>query len=335
MQVLSISNYFVRSTLRHARERGMDITRLLQRAGIPPRLYADPDSRVTAEQYAALQAVVTAEMDDEMFGYCEQPLGRGTWSTLCHWLLLAPNTGIAIKRYCRFSGLTGKGFKTDMRVEGEGVVIRFSSWNPDVTIDSYAYEFVIYALHRLVCWLAEENLQIVRVNLAYPEPDHAQVYRWLFPGGVSHFDQPHHELVLERQALDLPIRQTPESLQEFLRRPGLYMLLNDYQRQTWAARTREVLKDQLENLPTLAQVAEQLDVHPKTLRRYLEDEGISYIDLKSQLRCDVAIRYLTRTKASVEEIATRIGFAETCTFTRAFKQWTGVAPYTYRKESQR
>lgn len=335
MQVLSISNYFVRRVLHHAQARGMDVTKLLQRAGIPPRLYADRESRVTAEQFAALQAVVATELQDEMFGYCEKPVRPGSWSAFCHWALLAPNLGVALKRFCRFNALFESGLKSVLSVDGECVRIGFGPWNPASVLNPYAYEFVIYALHRLACWLVEENLAIEVVNLAYPEPEHSEVYRWLFPGGLSRFNQTNTEMVLERRVLDLPIRQTPETLAVFLRRQALNMLVNDYHQQAWAARTRAVLKARLENLPTLVEVAAELDIHPKKLRRHLDEEGVVYSDLKSQLRCDMAIRYLTRTHASIEEIASRIGYSETCTFTRAFKQWTGVAPYTYRKESKR
>ncbi|MBU3071279.1 AraC family transcriptional regulator [Aestuariicella sp. G3-2] len=29
-----------------------------------------------------------------------------------------------------------------------------------------------------------------------------------------------------------------------------------------------------------------------------------------------------------------VGFSEACTFSRAFKKWTGVTPYTYRKSAK-
>ena len=60
-------------------------------------------------------------------------------------------------------------------------------------------------------------------------------------------------------------------------------------------------------------------------------EGISYGSLKGQLRRDIAIDHLTKSQQSIEQIAYLTGFSETCTFTRAFKRWTGVTPFSYRK----
>ncbi|MGM0450699.1 MAG: helix-turn-helix domain-containing protein [Pseudomonadota bacterium] len=53
--------------------------------------------------------------------------------------------------------------------------------------------------------------------------------------------------------------------------------------------------------------------------------------MRNQLRRDLAIDLLSRTRHSVEEIGYRVGFADPSNFIRAFRQWTGVTPYSYRK----
>jgi AraC-like DNA-binding protein len=78
-------------------------------------------------------------------------------------------------------------------------------------------------------------------------------------------------------------------------------------------------------------VAQALDVHPQTLRRRLSGEGITFKEIKNQLRRDTALHLLGKQGVSIEEIAYRSGFSESSAFIRAFKGWTGVTPYTYRK----
>ena len=87
----------------------------------------------------------------------------------------------------------------------------------------------------------------------------------------------------------------------------------------------------LGDLGELDAVAARLEVHPQTLRRRLGKEGTSFSEIKSQLRRDVALHYLGKQGLSIEEIAHRAGFSESSAFIRAFKGWTGVTPYTYRK----
>ncbi len=69
------------------------------------------------------------------------------------------------------------------------------------------------------------------------------------------------------------------------------------------------------------------------MRRRLAEEGQSFIDLKREVKRDLAIHYLSGSSLTIEEVASAIGFSEASAFIRAFKQWTGITPFTYRKDS--
>ena len=94
---------------------------------------------------------------------------------------------------------------------------------------------------------------------------------------------------------------------------------------------RDRVRHNLVHMPELADVAADLDVHPQTLRRRLTAEGTTFKDIKNQLRRDTALYFLGKKSLSIEEIAHRAGFSESSAFIRAFKGWTGVTPYSYRK----
>ena len=91
------------------------------------------------------------------------------------------------------------------------------------------------------------------------------------------------------------------------------------------------MRRQLRDMPELNAVATALDVHPQTLRRRLAAEGTTFKDIKNQVRRDTALHFLGKQGLSIEEISHRAGFSESSAFIRAFKAWTGVTPYTYRK----
>ncbi|MEY8842002.1 helix-turn-helix domain-containing protein, partial [Cribrihabitans sp. XS_ASV171] len=67
-----------------------------------------------------------------------------------------------------------------------------------------------------------------------------------------------------------------------------------------------------------------------TLRRRLKREGVDYSDIRKQVRRDMALRLLTTTGDSVEQVAARTGFSEASAFVRAFRGWTGLTPRAYR-----
>ncbi len=330
MQEISISSYFLRAVLKQAAAQGANTQQLLSRANIPPRLLGKSGARVTAEQFASLQTITMREMNDELLGYCGHPQKSGTWIILNHWLIHAQNLGQALKRFCHFYEVIERGFKAKLDLRENHVTILFRPWGEE-TLEPYAYELFLFCLHRFACWLIEDNLPVKQVTLPYSQPEQVDEYRALFPRAECVFEQSDCRMVFDRDLLDKPIKQTPETLAHFLQQPLLNILINDYNQQSWTAKTRALLRDSLDDLQSLDEVAKQFGVHPKTLRRSLKMEGIGYSELKSQLRRDVAIRHLTRTADPIEKIAILVGFSESCTFIRAFKKWTGVTPSSYRK----
>jgi AraC-like DNA-binding protein len=131
--------------------------------------------------------------------------------------------------------------------------------------------------------------------------------------------------------LDKRVAQNETSLRHFLRHPALIMLTQDYAINSWTARVRDLVRRQLLDIAELNDVATALQVHPQTLRRRLAAEGTTFKDIKNQVRRDTALHFLGKQGLSIEEISHRAGFSESSAFIRAFKSWTGVTPYTYRK----
>jgi AraC-like DNA-binding protein len=83
--------------------------------------------------------------------------------------------------------------------------------------------------------------------------------------------------------------------------------------------------------PTLPDVADELDIHPRTLRRRLAEEGTSFRALLNEARSTVAVDLLRNVGLTVEEVSTRLGYTEVSTFSHAFKRWYGLAPSAYSR----
>ncbi len=80
---------------------------------------------------------------------------------------------------------------------------------------------------------------------------------------------------------------------------------------------------------TLDVIAKDLDVHPKTLTRRLTLNGVTFGQLKDDVRFAIAKRYIA-TGMAFEDISWRLGFKDPSGFYRAFKKWSGRAPTRYR-----
>jgi AraC-like DNA-binding protein len=72
-------------------------------------------------------------------------------------------------------------------------------------------------------------------------------------------------------------------------------------------------------------------VSSRTLHRRLADAGTSFEKLLDETRKDLAAEYVRRCDYAVGEIAYLLGFAETSSFNRAFRRWTGKSPSEFRR----
>jgi len=92
---------------------------------------------------------------------------------------------------------------------------------------------------------------------------------------------------------------------------------------------REVTET-LEDSPGIEDIANRLSMSSRTLRRRLAEFDVSYQEILQDVRRQIAIAYLRDTQMTIDDIAARVGFAESANFRQAFKRWTGNPPSHYR-----
>jgi AraC-like DNA-binding protein len=92
------------------------------------------------------------------------------------------------------------------------------------------------------------------------------------------------------------------------------------------ARAEEAMLRRPAEFPTLQDLAATLHVHPRTLGRRLEAEGMSFRALADDVRRRLALDLLADPDATIDCVAGRLGYADAASFSRAFKRWTGETP---------
>lgn len=82
---------------------------------------------------------------------------------------------------------------------------------------------------------------------------------------------------------------------------------------------------------TLRIISDQLRVSAWTLQRRLSDKGLNFLTLIEQVRKELALIYIKRSRGSLTEIALLLGYSESSAFSRAFRQWYGMSPRAFRR----
>jgi AraC-like DNA-binding protein len=97
-----------------------------------------------------------------------------------------------------------------------------------------------------------------------------------------------------------------------------------------AGRVRGRLLRKPGEFPSMSVVAAELGMSTRTLRNQLQRESTSFREIVDQLRQALAEELLAASATTVDEIAQRLGYAETSAFIAAFKRWKGMPPRGYK-----
>ncbi len=146
---------------------------------------------------------------------------------------------------------------------------------------------------------------------------------------------PRTALILPRSFLELTMPHADShtaSLIERQCREALRVLLDGGWKLSTLVRER-LLRDP-GTVPSMAEVAAELHINVRTLRRQLTAEGASFRGLLNTVRENTASELL-RAGTTVEDVARRLGYAETANFTHAFTRWMGMSPRAYRQSQSR
>lgn len=95
---------------------------------------------------------------------------------------------------------------------------------------------------------------------------------------------------------------------------------------------RNLLLENISNHTSAEDIASQLGMSVRTLRRRLANAGMNFNKVRADVRMQTALRYLTTTNVSIERIADIVGYSDQTTFTRAFREWKGHTPNEIRQQ---
>ncbi|MCD0502510.1 AraC family transcriptional regulator [Bordetella petrii] len=321
----------VEQIIQGARKLGLDIPAVLWRAGISPALLEAPRSRVTQAQYAQLMRVLARLTHDELWGLTPHPVRPGSFVQICSQLIHYRTLGEAIRTGLGLYRPLLRAF-TPRLVVLEGVArIQVDHHGGHVdTLESYAMRSFCFLSYGVMSWLTARRIPVLCVGVPSARGYRSEAER-LMHTRVRNTGK-RASLEFEAHWLDLPVVQTPESLQTFIREVPGNLVIKYRDRSRLTERIRRLLRQRaMVEGATLVEVSQHLGMTPQTVRRHLKAEGQSFQGIKDDLRRDAAIQLLARPHLTLNDVAARLGFSEASTFHRAFKSWTGLAPGMYRE----
>ncbi|MDD0973920.1 AraC family transcriptional regulator [Pseudomonas fontis] len=325
----TIAMQLVREALLQSCAPGTAVSEVLTRVGIAPADLDQPAARVPASAYAQLWRLLARRCNDEFFCMDPRGLRSGSLAFICRTAMAQPTLGAALESVLAFLSLTLDHLQPVLVRQQSlaEVVIGESEDQPRRPFTYFTFWMIV---HGVACWLAGRRIPILAIELRCTEPDYCDDYRVMFSENLQ-FDRPRTRMIFAAECLDLPVKRSAEELQRFLAEAPANILVKYRDPMSLARR----IKHDLRNLPGAAwpetdALAQRLCISASTLRRRLAEEGQTYQGLKDSVRKELAIAWLGDAEVSFAQISERLGFADTSSFYKAFRKWSGCNPGHYR-----
>ncbi|HEX4338856.1 MAG TPA: AraC family transcriptional regulator ligand-binding domain-containing protein [Polyangiaceae bacterium] len=167
------------------------------------------------------------------------------------------------------------------------------------------------------------------VAFEHPSPPYEYEYTRVF-GGMERFEQPFTGLVIDSELMDARQLNSDDEMHAAFRVQAARRLAQLDQAASYADKVREYVMTVPERGHDMALVARGLGLGPRSLRRRLFEEGVTYRGVVEGALAAVATRLLVDERKSIQEAAVEMSFSEPSAFCRAFKRWTGSTPKQYQ-----
>ena len=335
MESATISAIFVSNMLAGLNSRGIDLKQVLVENDIPTNVLENPKSRVTVEQLSKLSLYIIDFFDDLNHGLTNYSQPKSIFKFFCYAAINSPTVGHVLNLSKEFNQSMSGCFDYNLDKQNNSWSYQLIRKADAEFLSTYAIEQSLIIVHRLLCWMTNMRIPVLKVDLDFKPPFNHAEYRHLCYGAPVNFNQPFSAITIPKEAINYQVVRHFSEVNSFLKHMPLNLLSQVIQSDDLPSQIRRFIEQQLQEkkrCPNITAAAVHFNRHPQNLRRELSKYNVTYREIRTQTRLDIA-HNLLQTEKSVEDIAYLLDFAEPSTFIRAFKQWTGYPPREYQLQS--
>lgn len=324
----TISIALVHEALSAAYAKGLNTQIILNKVGIPAELLMSPKARVPVTTYAQLWIELANAMNDEFFGMDSHPMRRGSYKLLTKLVSTAETLEKALYDILKFFNFILDDLQGELiRDQQKAYLVIRDREQPK---RMFTYATFLMLVHGLMCWLVDQRIGLNNISLRCPKPQDIQDYFVRFGEDIK-FNAEINQVEFDAHYLDIKIKKDKKALHDFLEQTPQNLLVRFKNENALSLLIRRhLLKLHPTQWPELKDVAQPLNISEATVQRRLKHEGVSYQQIKNEIRCDIAVERLSKTNDSIQDISEDLSFQDPSAFHRAFKKWTGVSPGAYR-----
>ncbi|ARU58418.1 AraC family transcriptional regulator [Oleiphilus messinensis] len=261
-------------------------------------------------------------------------LNLSRWGVLAGALISSKTLGDALETANRYRTLLRSRFVLNpVMINGRCEIQITKRQEMEYPLNSrFAHEVLLGTLTSQVQDIIAQPFHFDEIRLAYPAPKHARQYQQHLGCAVQFdCDQTMLAIRLETMTRPLPMGNLVAKQQALKLCEQEVARVGQVQKGDMCWQVRAALAVHRDGLPKLDDVAVQLKVTPRTLRRKLQVAGTSFRQISQEHQLQQALDQLAIPSMKVSSVAASCGFSDLASFRESFKRQTGFTPQAYRK----
>lgn len=333
---MSISISLVRTLLEAVEQAGVQPQALLDAASLDARLLEDPAARLELPVYDRLQ-----ELALELTGEPALGLRMGDSASVAAFQVVGYlaahcrtiREGLDV--FFRYHRIVSDCPASYLVERGEQAVLVYNFPRSTPQLSRLRAEFGMARLFRIAGMFLRAGGLPREVWFEHAAPDYVAEYARVFgPEVALRFAQPSTSIVMPTALLDRVQLHPNPQLYQVLQKQADALLSELDAGQSLAERIHGLVVHHFTEVePEMEVLARRLGMSSRSLRRKLQQEGVSFSAVLARAMGELAQNVLREKHTTIQEAAFRLGFAETSSFHRAFKRWTGQTPNQFRKSA--
>jgi AraC-like DNA-binding protein len=312
---------------------GLDVDRILGLSELSRERIADPRGRLPLEmRFRWWEAALHVSGDPALGLRVGKSMPVGALGSFEYLLRNCASVTEVVDRANEYMRLVDETGVIEVVHDGEIAALRASRSGgyPNTPPEIHC----LFAALLLIIQKEWPGARLTSVRLSHPAPKDVDIFERHFACPVR-FESEHNEIRFSASLLQLPQARADGNLARVLEEHARHLLAQLPNENPFLQNARGELLKQIDlGNPSAVTLARALRMSERTLRRRLDAEGTSYNALLSEVRQDLARRYVTQTREGFEAIADKLAFADASTFLRAFKRWTGMTPAQFRERAK-
>jgi AraC-like DNA-binding protein len=338
----NIPAYAALHLLSKVQEIGTDANAILRNARVP-FVFADFESQAVRTLPRENFTAIYRECILALEAHAAQKSGRlsmelGETRMLYYCIINCRTLLEAIVRSVEFFDMLDRGIRLRLETSDDFVDFIMVTRRTRRNSASFLSDLVgLSSFHQFYGWLIGQHIDVHEVQMLYDPSFEKDIFMDFFQVPVK-LGGRYNQFRIKRTMLERPVVRSYHELEKLLETFPLDVMPPDYKSSRISDHVRNIMYNALLSgaaLPRIPDLAGAFGLSNATLRRRLSDEGTSVGKIREFCRRQLAEELLHRHGETVQCVAARLGFADTTSFRRSFKQWTGVPPSHYRRIQQK